>query len=660
MHVKDLAARYEAAVVSSAPPLPLRRASTDATSLPSARVRELRDRLEAAVQKARGDEDVVPTRSETKEKIRHSAPASRSSTLSSAAADSDLPRELQKKEGNEFSDSPRAIEAGDFPTAPLLNAVPQSVAAARDIWVGKDIVQTARLERQESPTVSSEVGKEAELGAVSRHKENRDYHEQLAALTDDATLVVSSSESNLTGDNSDTQSLGLSDDFSSAYSSESMGLIQPPEDVSDVDDLDNIDGAERVDDFDSQDGESDGDEAGNTFRRVQTVKELEDDPLPMLQAEFSGSDDGFRAAAHVDDHGGHGSGAECPHDKCDGHENGFDEDSPDHEAVTSVEDDIDDDGNDVDSAASDFARSALKGLASRISSRRPRPRSTDDGSLPSTVASGDVLRMSSKAGSAKNASLHSMERPNNASLKRLPKAKVVIARRRGHSVNLDVRNDDGPQSFPLSRKTTSMDEPGVRRLVREYSNPRELLEGHISMVDLDSDNGSQSGGEEEPAPATAVLPSKFPVGRRPRENEFKNRYDEFLDAEGLQRPLRSSDGEDAHLDVDARFVKARNSKQRYKIRLFGGKGVSKADRERQRTGRHEGHVENVQRRSAMLSGALDRVSMAADPWIDFITDTNALPGVGKRRRPFRNAMKRLFRRGKQPDLIMDSESKAFV
>lgn len=654
MLVKDLAARYEAAAVSSAPSLPPlspRQTTTDATSLPSTRVREMRDRLEAAVQKAHESGD-VPILNETKKKIRHSAPASRSSTLSSAAAESERPRELQKKDGNELSDSPRAIEAGDFPPAPLLNAVPQSVAAARDIWVEKDVTQAARLEEQESPTVSNELGKEAEVETILRQKENRDHDEQLATITDEVTLIPSSDESG-PNDNLDIRSLGSSCDFSSAYSSESMGLIQPLEDVSDVDDLDNIDGVERVDDFDSQDGESNEDETGDTFRRTPTVEELEDGQLPTPQTEFSGSHDVFRAAPHVDDGHGQGSISDYPEDECSARGSGFDGDSLDCEGVTSVEDDIKDDGDDFESAGSDFARSTPSRLTSRISSRRPRPRSTDDGILPSSVSGADILLRSSKGGSAEDAGRPSMDRANNASLKRLPKAKVVIARRRGRSVNLDVTDNDGPQSFPSPRMAASMDEPGVRRLVREYSNALELLAGHVSMVDVDSDSGSKSGGEEEPAPATTALPSKFPHGRRPRENEFKNRYDEFMDAEGLQRPVRTTEDGNPDLDLDGHFPKAGTSKQRYKMRLFGGK-VTKAERERQQAERHERHLESVQRRSTMLSGALDRVSMAADPWIDFITDANALPGKG--RRPFRNAMKRLFRRGKQPDLIKDSNS----
>lgn len=212
--------------------------------------------------------------------------------------------------------------------------------------------------------------------------------------------------------------------------------------------------------------------------------------------------------------------------------------------------------------------------------------------------------------------------------------------------------------------------PSGRRLVREYSHPRELFAGHVSLLpstppespppqEMVSKPIISPGSQPTPfrphsQPATSVQSSHPntvlatrvapPVARK----ALKNRYDDFMDPDDL--PGRRHRDRDEELAADG-FPAVSNSKKRYhnKKRLFGTN--DEKEKERRRAERNE----RVERTSSVISGALDRVSMAADPWIDFITDANGVGVPNKTAGPLRRAMKRLFGKRGHAGLIKDHE-----
>lgn len=160
-------------------------------------------------------------------------------------------------------------------------------------------------------------------------------------------------------------------------------------------------------------------------------------------------------------------------------------------------------------------------------------------------------------------------RPQND---RLPKAKVVIARRRSSthaastgssSVSLGTNHAQdpyGPATAPLPGTGTGN---GNRRLVKQYKDRNELLAGRVSHV---------------------------------------------------------------------------------KIGAGGASGRVNLDRE-EKLRRHNA---GVARRSSLVAGTIDRVSMAADPFIDFMDKQGGIvPGPKKPKGGLRKMMRKLFRRGRK-------------
>eukprot|EP00178_Gracilaria_changii_P027427 TRINITY_DN876_c0_g4_i1.p1 TRINITY_DN876_c0_g4~~TRINITY_DN876_c0_g4_i1.p1 ORF type:complete len:778 (-),score=149.03 TRINITY_DN876_c0_g4_i1:2001-4334(-) len=249
-----------------------------------------------------------------------------------------------------------------------------------------------------------------------------------------------------------------------------------------------------------------------------------------------------------------------------------------------------------------------------------------------------------------------------ASVKRLPKAKVLIARKRGQSVNLDTSTVSSAAEQPEGNVSVSEDGLGRRRLVREISNPGDFFAGQVSMVrrtsekDVRTPEGSHDEEDSLPSPSRKPFGNLSTFHRKQlRQDAFRKKYDEYLDAEELNR---SPGSDDSSLSESELLGERGASKMKYRprMKLFGRKnaGVAKLEKERLRAKRHERRKEDIARRSTILSGALDRVSMAADPWIDFITDAKAMPVPEKTRGSLRRAVKRLFGgKGKQQTLIKD-------
>lgn len=405
----------------------------------------------------------------------------------------------------------------------------------------------------------------------------------------------------------------------------SLELIELIPDVSDGD-LDDIDGVERVEDELVSEGKQSAPGSFGTFRRIQTSELAElspqsspqpsEQPLDELPSPRRGKSLPAEAKQRY------------PQNELARADNVRKElfSSSQLQRATSPN------GPEYESTTGDF-------VSYFSNPRRPRPRSMPVQHLPpravplpagprheSTLSRGDIGHR------------------DRSSLKKLPKAKVLIARRRTQLSN---------GSRMSSADGVSGEESGPRKLVREYSNPKELLEGQVSMVELCSEENegevhrSEDNRENSNLPLIAAEGGFGLIGRPPaREKMFRRRYDEFLEAEQLASARRLDHG-----DIDAELIYAGGaSKQRYrnKKRLFGGgAAVGKVEKDRHRHERQEKRIEDIRRRSTMLSGALDRVSMAADPWIDFITDANAVPVANKATGPLRRAIKRIFGRGKE-------------
>lgn len=653
MHVKDLAARYEAVAARKVEASAMED-TVQAETVGNGRVKELAVRLERAVREKESDWE--------KDEMRK--------------------KELRK------SESPRAVEAVEFEAARGLETiVPVSVAdtGENDGEEGKSVEEkVAWFEKGsgEKKRIDDEKGYSVKF--KNKITVGPDVMAERAALESPYTVV----DKKLLGGDYEERSLNLEVDRSgqssswgskaksdSGYDSEAFlvaqsGLrhIQLVEDVSD-DDLDNIDGIKYVEDFDSHE------DCEDDLHRQKTTEILDDHTSPACsQRELLSNDiehNGCHAPLiHVED-----TNLDKPQAGGKMTENNerivfvdtisggmatsfnskrvFDE-----ESVTSVEE-LDNEGrkDKFKSAREVFLHTSPPLLESKASSRRPRvksigmsseassgigkvsPVSTEE-SLKSGRSGLASAKLSQNTGIGKEF-MRSTDRMLPVSMRRLPKAKVVIARRRGQS--MDLRRLESDEEQPRAHATMSMDDRGVRQLVRDCTNPTQLLTRQVSLVDVVID------GDEKKMEGNADVGAGMGMTRRHRrEDELKKKYDEFLDAEELGRHhLSGRNGEDEDRDLTAE-EKMGSSKHRYKnrVRLFGKSGVK--DRDKLRLERQKRHAENVQRRSSILSGALDRVSMAADPWIDFITDANTLPG-GKR--PFRGVMKKLFRRGRGNDLI---------
>lgn len=258
--------------------------------------------------------------------------------------------------------------------------------------------------------------------------------------------------------------------------------------------------------------------------------------------------------------------------------------------------------------------------------------------------------------------------------RRLPKAKVMLGRKRP-TANGTGSNNAGPsESADGIRTKRESSTASTRRLVREYSHPSELLEGHVSMVvPFGNDDDRQHRctkrvGSYSNAEARRHAQSRQDDAMRHKMvmNASRNSadYDAFtygVGASGSMGLSSSARGrvlaeEGDYLDM---LGMSGSSKKRYSKRygVFVGAGdllsagnaeIGTVNARRARsTGEEERRkkiAERMERTGLMISGTLDRVSMAADPWIDFITDRAAVPNIADRRPGRRGRIRRaIFR-----------------
>jgi hypothetical protein len=229
----------------------------------------------------------------------------------------------------------------------------------------------------------------------------------------------------------------------------------------------------------------------------------------------------------------------------------------------------------------------------------------------------------------------------------LPKAKVVIARRRPESASIDYgvegfgapsfdpRNDAAsapmlPSLFPSAAPAT---------LVTEYSDPAELHRGRVSLINLMETNAETVVPEDDADfdfgdRTSADAARGAEAARKPRFN-----YDDFMDAEemGAARAAAGPPQTAPYQTAGSRAGGRKPGKARFLRRIVGG------GREDPTAGRHSTRREDIQRRSTMVSGAIDRISIAADPFVDFITSGGPAGAPPKNR--FSKFMSRLFGEG---------------
>lgn len=246
--------------------------------------------------------------------------------------------------------------------------------------------------------------------------------------------------------------------------------------------------------------------------------------------------------------------------------------------------------------------------------------------------------------------------------KPLPKAKVVIARRRPLSVDLDAQT---PSPFGLvSPRNDAVSAPGLpsfkpmfdsspplhsqkgnRKLVTDYSDPEELRRGRVSLINLMATNveSVMLGEDEDPDFDYVPPPVSVKGGRiygnkeetsnggvnRPRNRAFN--YDDFMDPEAMMKPV------DEEMLYDEGPSKKSNKPPRF-FRLLGkNEGRIKENRRGAET-----RDEALHRRSSMVSGAIDRISTAADPFVDFITNAKPVGSVPLPKGRFSRLMSRIF------------------
>lgn len=629
MHVKDLAARFEASLTPSAA------AAHDSPSLPrtAGRVSQLRDRLERAVISADAGKE---------------------------SADGDVNNFVQPEK--------RVCDS-------VVSAAEEHVA--RGVARASGDASCVDMPSAEAQVLSRRDGMDGEADGGRSSVRDQRGGVASAVRAFDTSHVAQSSTAFDAPPHNNTSAI-------SNFEPASLEYVEPIPDVSDGD-LDDIDGVERVDDYDSQDEqEASSDDDNRTFRRANTVEILSDN-----DSVFEYHSDHDRDARPTEHSDSDQPQATQPHSEsistASTHSLSGEFASPNQSFSTSPrprrprphslafpprpspQRPTQPHGRTASSFSPAEVRSIQTGgrHTSDISPRFSldvRPQTHVFAQAPrhvSALTPADVRR-SVNPPTRHQSDLHEVgysldtrPLPKNGSSRRLPKAKVVIARRRtqGGSVDGHTRQSSlaGDVGTGHGTGVGSLDEVGVRKLVREYSNPKELLEGQVSLVDISVDDDEDSVPR---APTALHLVPAEGNGhvfnrRHTRQDDFRNKYDEFMDAEAIgERPgKKDSDDPDELYSSGGAKMKYKNKK-----RLFGGKH-GRVEKDRHRTERHDRQQDAVARRSTMLSGALDRVSMAADPWIDFITDANTTPVTGKATGPLRRAMKRLFGRTKPGPML---------
>lgn len=255
----------------------------------------------------------------------------------------------------------------------------------------------------------------------------------------------------------------------------------------------------------------------------------------------------------------------------------------------------------------------------------------------------------------------------NGSARKLPKAKVMLGRRR--PLATDARNADDGTSSSTNGLYVGHESPSMasgRRLVREYSHPQELLEGHVSMVvPVDIEDDHQQRHAQRADSHSIAESRKYAQARQ--EDAMRHRmklhagrnsadYDMFTFGVGANGTFGVPSSRDTlspdYLDM---LGQSTSSKKRYSKRqgLFVGAGdgidmeIGYDERENTRrtrstdeNARRKRIVERVNRSGMMVSGTLNQVSMAADPWIDFITDRAVEPATTEGRQGRRGRIRR--------------------
>lgn len=259
---------------------------------------------------------------------------------------------------------------------------------------------------------------------------------------------------------------------------------------------------------------------------------------------------------------------------------------------------------------------------------------------------------------------------SSSSARRLPKAKVMLGRRRPHTS--DAVDFNGPSKCMSADGVLeghdSLPTPG-RRLVREYSHPRELFEGHVSMVvPIGAEEDRQHRYSNRTDSHSNAEARKFARARQ--EDAMKHRmrmevgrnsadYDAFTCGLGANKAGLSSNRGRGRLEQEDfldTLGMSGSSKKRYSKRqgVFvgaggvntgnNGNGPGKGRRTTSEDERRKRIADRMERTGLMISGTLDRVSMAADPWIDFITAGTGTPDTTERRPGRRGRIRRaIFR-----------------
>lgn len=302
------------------------------------------------------------------------------------------------------------------------------------------------------------------------------------------------------------------------------------------------------------------------------------------------------------------------------------------------------------------------------SSRRLSPTSFHAGDDEDDDISGDyqysdiyaTTEASNRAHHSQQPSLADKSHAHSDIIKRpLPKAKVVIARRRPQSADLDAQ----VSSFgPLSPRDDAVSAPGLpsfdplfdqvpvsklksgnRKLVTDYTDPEELRRGRISLINLMATNvESVALGEDEDPDFDYVPPPVSSRGGRiygnqkeidaaaqRRRNPAAN-YDDFMDPEAMMRQV----------DADTLYDEGPSKKRNKAGRFFKLKARNE-NRNKESRRQAESQEDALQRRSFMVSGAIERISTAADPFVDFITNARPVGGAPQKGR-FSRFMARLF------------------
>jgi hypothetical protein len=213
--------------------------------------------------------------------------------------------------------------------------------------------------------------------------------------------------------------------------------------------------------------------------------------------------------------------------------------------------------------------------------------------------------------------------------KPLPKAKVVIARRRPDSVDFGVQGvpESSPNRAAMSTPAHQFDElyeqPPTRKLVTDYSDPMELRRGRVSLINLmDTNCANPDDDDSAQGQGSAAMPgggSAVDCGRKGgmhgtsgksahSQRSAASKNTDFMDADGLGRQI----------SVNEVYGQG-PVKRSYKPSIFGGRPANAEDEKSQR---HAAREEAINRRSTFVSGAIDRISIAADPFVDFITNAN--------------------------------------